>query len=240
MEKIEKNVRYIVTTVAEDEWFREWADKQGYVWASGHSLLEVTYYDYEINEYGYVGYTQYKDNRNIYSCSGELKIEDKVIYVKDLMKKGENNMNWKEFCVEANTFEEALEKWKKGLTVAKEEPDYTVKIDGNKTTVTTKDGKVGVARCNPEDRFDVAEGIRVALEHIEMSDIELSQDATALLKLMRNYGVITIMNERFVDWDIISGFDENDKAVFSFHDEHNLFGWMKYDKEYNIDKLLTK
>ena len=48
------------------------------------------------------------------------------------------------------------------------------------------------------------------------------------------------MNECFVDWDIISGFDENDEAVFSFHDEHNLFGWMKYDKEYNIDKLLTK
>lgn len=32
MEKIEKNVRYIVTTEAEDEWFRKWADKQGYVW----------------------------------------------------------------------------------------------------------------------------------------------------------------------------------------------------------------
>lgn len=198
MEKIEKNVRYIVTTEAEDEWFRKWADKQGYVWASGHSLLELTYYDYEINEYGYVGYTQYEDNRNIYNCSGELKIEDKVIYVKDLMKKGEKDMNWKEFCVEAKDYAEAFEKWIKGLTVAKEEenrPDYTVKIEGNKTTVTTKDGKVGVARCNPEDRFDVAEGIRVALEHIEMSNIELSLEVTALLKLMKNCGVITIMNE---------------------------------------------
>lgn len=240
MEKIEKNVRYIVTTEAEDEWFRKWADKQGYVWASGHSLLELTYYDYEINEYGHVGYTQYEDNRNIYSCSGELRIEDKVIYVKDLMKKGENNMNWKEFCVEAKDYAEALEKWIKGLTVAKEEPDYTVKIEGNKTTVTTKDGKVGVARCNPEDRFDVAEGIRVALEHIEMSDIELSQEATALLKPMKNYGVITIMNEYCGDWDIISGFDESDEAVVSFRAKHNLFSWMKYDEKYNIEKLLTK
>lgn len=48
------------------------------------------------------------------------------------------------------------------------------------------------------------------------------------------------MNEYFDDCDIISGFDEDDEAVFSFCDEHNLFGWMKYDKEYNIDKLLTK
>lgn len=240
MEKIEKNVRYIVTTVAEDEWFRKWADKQGYVWASGHSLLELTYYDYEINEYGYVGYTQYEDNRNIYSCSGELKIEDKVIYVKDLMKKGENDMNWKEFCVEANTFEEALEKWKKGLTVAKEEPDYTVKIEGNKTTVTTKDGKVGVARCNPEDRFDVAEGIRVALEHIEIDSVELSQNARKLLILMKELGVSNIIKESFNVGDIISGFDENDDCVFSCADVYDDFDWMKYDKEYNIEKLLTK
>lgn len=239
MEKIEKNVRYIVTTEAEDEWFRKWADKQGYVWASGHSLLELTYYDYEINEYGHVGYTQYEDNRNIYSCSGELRIEDKVIYVKDLMKKGENNMNWKEFCVEAKDYAEALEKWIKGLTVAKEEPDYTVKIEGNKTTVTTKDGKVGVARCNPEDVFDVAEGIRVALEHIEMSDIELSQYDRKILILMKELGIQTITKEYTEGLDIISGYDENEDCNFSCVLGDN-FSWMEYNKEYDVIKLLTK
>lgn len=35
-------------------------------------------------------------------------------------------------------------------------------IRGNKTIVTLSNGKVGVAKCSPEDKFDVYEGLRVA------------------------------------------------------------------------------
>lgn len=35
-------------------------------------------------------------------------------------------------------------------------------IRGNKTVVRLSNGKVGVARCNPQDTFDVYEGLRIA------------------------------------------------------------------------------
>ena len=35
-------------------------------------------------------------------------------------------------------------------------------IRGNKTVVRLSNGKVGVARCNPQDAFDVYEGLRIA------------------------------------------------------------------------------
>lgn len=35
-------------------------------------------------------------------------------------------------------------------------------IRGNKTIVRLSNGKVGVARCNPQDSFDVYEGLRIA------------------------------------------------------------------------------
>ena len=45
-------------------------------------------------------------------------------------------MNYKEFCVQADNYEEALRKWRKGETVAKEEKSkkegFDVKVEGNK------------------------------------------------------------------------------------------------------------
>lgn len=35
-------------------------------------------------------------------------------------------------------------------------------IRGNKTVVRLSNGKVGIARCNPQDSFDVYEGLRIA------------------------------------------------------------------------------
>lgn len=35
-------------------------------------------------------------------------------------------------------------------------------IRGNKTVVRLSNGKVGVARCNPQDTFDIYEGLRIA------------------------------------------------------------------------------
>lgn len=37
-------------------------------------------------------------------------------------------------------------------------------VRGNKVIVKLSNGKVGVARCNPEDVFDICEGTRLALE----------------------------------------------------------------------------
>lgn len=54
---INKNETYVVTTPEEDKWFREMADKEGYIWASGESLLESSYFNYYRDKHGYCSYT---------------------------------------------------------------------------------------------------------------------------------------------------------------------------------------
>ena len=39
-------------------------------------------------------------------------------------------------------------------------------VDGNKT-IARMDGKVGVAKCSPEDEFDIFVGAKLALERLE-------------------------------------------------------------------------
>ena len=46
-----------------------------------------------------------------------------------------------------------------------DDPAITIEmhiIRGNKTIVRLSNGKVGIARCNPQDSFDVYEGLRIA------------------------------------------------------------------------------
>lgn len=38
--------------------------------------------------------------------------------------------------------------------------------DGNKV-IAKKDGKVSVAKCSPEDKFDIFTGVRIAIERLE-------------------------------------------------------------------------
>lgn len=242
MEKIKENTVYIVKTKEEDIWFRQWTNEQGYKWRSGNSLLDLTYFDYEISTVGYIGY-KISTKHRIIDCSLYLTDCSDIICVKDLMRKESKNMNWKDFCVDASTLEEALEKWKKGLTVSKEEenvPDYTVKIVGNKTVVTRKDGKVGEARCNPEDKFDVAEGIRIAIDRINVQDVDVTAEEYVMLQYLKGLkGYYIEVN----DLSMLSGckvivFDEKDNQLFYIENLQDKFKSLKRGLKYRIDDLL--
>lgn len=55
--------------------------------------------------------------------------------------------------------------WSSSMIDCKVDEPATIEmhiIRGNKTIVRLSDGKVGVARCNPQDSFDVFEGLRIA------------------------------------------------------------------------------
>lgn len=84
---INENETYVVTTPEEDKWFRKMADKEGYSWNSGESLLKLSHFNYYYNKYGYYSYTLLG---NVF-VAGYLDEEDadkKVIFIKDLMKEG--------------------------------------------------------------------------------------------------------------------------------------------------------
>lgn len=45
-------------------------------------------------------------------------------------------------------------------------------VRGNKTIVKLSNGKVGIAQCSPEDKFDVYEGLRVAMARAYGREVE--------------------------------------------------------------------
>ena len=56
--------------------------------------------------------------------------------------------------------DEMLEDVESGVMMIK------VYVDGNKV-IAKKDGKVGIARCSPDDKFDIFIGAKLALERLE-------------------------------------------------------------------------
>lgn len=123
---INENETYVVTTPEEDEWFREIADKEGYIWASGESLLESSRFNYYRDKHGYCSYTLSLERGGF--VTGYLDEEDvnkKVIFIKDLMK-DENKL------------------------------DYVVEIKDNKVMTSSKHGSacVELDEPNKDDIFN--------------------------------------------------------------------------------------
>lgn len=144
---INENETYVVTTPEEDEWFREMANKEGYVWASGESLLESSCFNYYRDKHGYCSYTLSLERGGF--VAGYLDEEDvnkKVIFIKDLMK-DENK------------------------------PDYVVEIKDNKVMTSSKHGRacVKLDEPNKDDIFNAIKATldAVYLPHIseELHDL---------------------------------------------------------------------
>lgn len=123
---INENETYVVTTPEEDKWFRKMADKEGYIWASGESLLELSWFSYYRNKYGYCSYTlnSYRGGF-VAGYLDEEDVDKKVIFIKDLMK-DENK------------------------------PDYVVEIKDNKVMTSSKYGGacVELNKPNKDDIFN--------------------------------------------------------------------------------------
>lgn len=47
------------------------------------------------------------------------------------------------------------------------EGTYTLTIEGNKVKVSDKEGNVGMARCHPDDEFNLAEGMKKAFAELK-------------------------------------------------------------------------
>lgn len=59
-------------------------------------------------------------------------------------------------------------------------------IRGNKTIVRLSNGKVGIARCNPQDSFDVYEGLRIATARAYGKEpFADREDATEIVQVRR-------------------------------------------------------
>ena len=137
-------------------------------------------------------------------------------------------MNYKEFCVQADNYEEALRKWRKGETVAKEEKSkkegFDVKVEGNKVIVTLGDGRVGEARCHPDDKFDILEGVKVALADIESKTEHFSDKEIKILQFLKSMVCDEIVKEhlevhKYLELYVLVGLDDEEAVTAVVLDE---------------------
>lgn len=113
---------------------------------------------------------------------------------------------------------------------------YTVSVEGRDVTVITPDGKTATAHCHPDDEFDVAEGVRVALEKIERKNHKLTSDEWRVLDFLDDADCDTIYIDKGVE---IVG-RKNGKDVVSLCGDYTdeMFNWLDDCNEYDIEDLM--
>ena len=113
-----------------------------------------------------------------------------------------------------------------------------VEVKDNKTTVTLDDGRVGVARCNPCDKFDIVTGIRVALDDIERKSRKLSILEKQIIQTALDIGSQKIILYKYDEDTNVIVFlsDKNEAVMIIQHDE--AFDWLDNEKEYVIKELI--
>ena len=140
---------------------------------------------------------------------------------------------------DSKTYNEALKQMREWLDKQTGNSNsIKVEVKDNKTTVTLDDGRVGVARCNPCDKFDIVTGIRVALDDIERKSRKLSILEKQIIQTAFDIGAQKIMLHRYdEDTNVIMFLsDKNEQLMMIQHDE--AFDWLDHGKEYVIKELI--
>ena len=112
-----------------------------------------------------------------------------------------------------------------------------VEVKDNKTTVTLDDGRVGVARCNPCDKFDIVTGIRVALDDIERKSRKLSILEKQIIQTALDIGAKTIQLLTNDDCTNVVFLNDVDHEIMGVEVEGS-FDWLEPGKKYVIKELI--
>lgn len=112
-----------------------------------------------------------------------------------------------------------------------------VEVKDNKTTVTLDDGRVGVARCNPCDKFDIVTGIRVALDDIERKSRKLSILEKQIIQIALDIGAKTIQLLTNDDCTDVVFLNDVDHEIMGVEVEDS-FDWLEPGKKYDIKELI--
>ena len=112
-----------------------------------------------------------------------------------------------------------------------------VEVKDNKTTVTLDDGRVGVARCNPCDKFDIVTGIRVALDDIERKSRKLSTLEKQIIQIALDIGAKTIQLLTNDDCTDVVFLNDVDHEIMGVEVEDS-FDWLEPGKKYDIKELI--
>ena len=146
-------------------------------------------------------------------------------------------MNGFGLMLDTNDRKEALRQVRKWVDKELGEPTTSIKVEGNKTTVTLPDGRVGVSRCNPCDKFDIITGIRVALDDIEKKSRKLN----TVEKILLNAAMSSGCTEIEIDDLCVNFHKPSDNYTMSYNnDDIDAFDWLEKHSRYSIMKLLRE
>lgn len=142
----------------------------------------------------------------------------------------------------ATNYKDALKEVREWLDKEEGKTSPIITVDGNKTTVKLPDGRVGVARCNPCDKFDIIEGIRVALDDIERNSRMLTDEEKMYLKVAQKAGGRYVRVDEYqhsVNDVWFTTYENLDDEASVLHiEDDNLFNWLEPKKYHNIESLL--
>ena len=153
-------------------------------------------------------------------------------------------MNGFGLMLDTNDRKEALRQVRKWVDKELGEPTTSIKVEGNKTTVTLPDGRFGVSRCNPCDKFDIITGVRVALDDIEKKSRKLTEDEKMYLKVAQKAGGRYVKLDKYYsstnDVWFTNCEDDDDESVVLHIEDDNIFNWVNPNEYYNINLLLKE
>ena len=139
---------------------------------------------------------------------------------------------------DSKTYNEALKQMREWLNKQTgNSKGITVEVKDNKTTVTLDDGRVGVARCNPCDKFDIVTGIRVALDDIERKSRKLSALEKQIIQIALDIGAKTIQLLTNDDCTDVVFLNDVDHEIMGVEVEDS-FDWLEPGKKYVIKELI--
>ena len=139
---------------------------------------------------------------------------------------------------DSKTYNEALKQMREWLDKQTGNSNgIKVEVKDNKTTVTLDDGRVGVARCNPCDKFDIVTGIRVALDDIERKSRKLSTLEKQIIQIALDIGAKTIQLLTNDDCTDVVFLNDVDHEIMGVEVEDS-FDWLEPGKKYVINELI--
>ena len=139
---------------------------------------------------------------------------------------------------DSKTYSEALKQMREWLDKQTGNSNgIKVEVKDNKTTVTLDDGRVGVARCNPCDKFDIVTGIRVALDDIERKSRKLSILEKQIIQIALDIGAKTIQLLTNDDCTDVVFLNDVDHEIMGVEVEDS-FDWLEPRKKYDIKELI--